>query len=148
MWLPPKAVLPSRLNTTWQEWPSCSDWLGGQILSLSWELWLQCSQGFRSGPLFQLISCTALHPKSCFLSSNVKAQAKQLRVSALVTIYPRQQGFAGGGLENSIMKTCLLQLGISAEFPARRGMGQSPSCRQSHRGGGKAARICCQKWTC
>lgn len=25
--------------------PSCSDWLGGQILSLSWELWLQGSQG-------------------------------------------------------------------------------------------------------
>lgn len=45
MWLPPKAVLPSRLNMAWQEWPSCSDWLGGHILSLSWELCLQCSQG-------------------------------------------------------------------------------------------------------
>lgn len=31
----------------------------------------------------------------------MKTQAKQLRVSALVTIYPLQQGFAGGGLENT-----------------------------------------------
>lgn len=44
--------------------------------------------GLLSGPLFQLIICTALHPKSYFLSWNVKTQAKQLRVSALVTIYP------------------------------------------------------------
>lgn len=34
--------------------------------------------GLLSGPLFQLISCTALHLKSCFLSSSVKTQAKQL----------------------------------------------------------------------
>lgn len=145
MWLSPKA-LPSTLNMAYQEWPSCSDWLGEQILSLVWELWLP---GLLPGPLFQLISWTALHLKPWFLSWNVKTQAKQLRVSALITIYPLQQGFAGGGLENSIMKMCLLQLEIPAQFPAWRGMGQCPSfCQQSHRGGGKAAPICCQKWMC
>lgn len=105
--------------------------------------------GLLSGPLFQLVSCTALHSKSCFLPWNVKTQAKQLRVSALASIYPLQQGFAGGGMENCIMKMCLLQLEICARFPAWRGMGQCPSfCRQPHRGGGKAACICCQKWVC
>lgn len=81
-----------------QEWTSRAAQLEGQVLNRSREPWLQCSRcepGLLSGPLFWLVSCTALQPKSCFLHWNVKTQSKQFRVSASVTIYPLQRGFDG-----------------------------------------------------
>lgn len=63
--------------------------------------------------------CRTLHLKSCFFSWNVKTQTKQFRVSILVTVYPLQVGFDGGGMENSIKTTPALPIITSVLAPMK-----------------------------
>lgn len=98
-------ALSTECGTTGMNQPFCSASRADPQLVLKAATPVQwCKAGLLPGPVFWLMSCTALHPQSCRLYWNVKTQTKQFGVSVSITIYLLQLGFDGGGMEKSTMK--------------------------------------------